>query len=194
MEILDVGCGVSKIKGALGVDFRDLPGVDLHYDLDAFPWPFEKDRFDKICFSHSISHLSDVISVIKECHRILKENGTIEIVAPHYSSDNSFTDPTIKHSFSSRSMAYCVLNSKMSSQYNYVSSISLHQTLAYISFRQAECSWRKKVKINPYKIIGFEFICNKFPRIYEKFFSFIIPATEVHFVLIKIPKEINSTL
>ena len=49
-------------------------------------------------------------------------------------------------------------------------------------------------KINPYKIIGFEFICNKFPRIYEKFFSFIIPATEVHFVLIKIPKEINSTL
>ncbi len=186
-KILDVGCGSKKIEGAIGIDHFFFDGVDKVHDLNIFPWPFKKESFDKIYFCHSISHLKDICLVMQECHRLLKIGGKLEIIAPHFSSDNFFTDPTINFSLGVRSMNYFIRNTSFG--YFYVSeSVNFKLTHSYISFREAKSSWRKKTKFNLHKTFGIEFIVNKFPRLYEKFFSFILPASEVHFILIRIPK------
>lgn len=186
-KILDVGCGSKKIEGATGIDHFFYDGVDKVHNLNNFPWPFMKETFNKIYFCHSISHLKDICLIMEECHRILKIGGTIEIIAPHFSSDNFFTDPTINFSLGIRSMNYFVRNTSFG--YFYVDqSVNFKLIHSYISFREAKSSWRKKTKLNLHKILGIEYVVNKFPRLYEKFFSFIMPASEVHFILSKAHK------
>ena len=181
---LDVGCGRKKIIGTIGVDFIRDEAVDIQWDLNNYPWPFKNNEIDKIYFNHSISHLDNILNVITECHRILKKGGVIEIVAPHYSSDNNFTDPTIKFSLGYRSMNYFI--DDIYWHYKYINENKLFNLISReISFRQAKATFRNKVAFSPYKFIGIEFLANKFPRIYEKFFAFIIPATEIHFIISK---------
>jgi len=184
MKILDVGCGATKISGSLGIDHLNLANVDIIHDLNSFPWPVESNQFDKIIFAHSISHLGDIGRIMEECNRILKIGGLIEIVAPHYSSDNFNTDPTHKIHLGSRSMNYYVNN--VIFKYHYLKSeIKFDLEDVNLSFRECITSWRDEVKFNPYRLIGIECLVNKNKRIYEKFFCWIFPCSEVYYRLIK---------
>jgi len=182
--VLDIGCGISKIPGSIGVDQYELSGVDIVHNLGQFPWPFENNSADHIIFSHSISHLEDISKVLTECNRILKSGGIIEIIAPHFSSDNFNTDPTHKIHLGYRSMNYFVDNTR--SKYRYINQ-DIHFLLinSEMSFRKCFPSWKRKVVFNPFKIIGFEKIINLFPRIYERFFCWIFPVSEIYFKLEK---------
>lgn len=184
-SILDVGCGASKITGAVGIDQLPLAGVDVVHDLNAFPWPFEDGKFDRIVFSHSISHLEDIPRVVAECHRLLKSGGVLEIVAPHYSSDNFNTDPTHRVHMGFRSMHYFVNNVDFG--YRYLPDHCVFELVrSEISFREAPASWRSAGrKLNLFGLIGMEWVVNQFPRVYEKYFCWMIPASEVFFVLRK---------
>jgi predicted SAM-dependent methyltransferase len=183
-NVLDVGCGSSKINGAIGIDQYLLSGVDIVHNLDAVPWPLNSNSFDRIIFSHSISHLSDLSDIFIECHRLLRDNGVIEIVAPHYASDNFNTDPTHKLHLGVRSMFYYCNNVPFG--YKYLpGEISFNLIESGISFREVNTSWRKSVKFNPLKLIGVEWLINKYSRIYERFFCWILPPSEVYFVMKK---------
>ena len=91
---LDVGCGPYKTPGAIGIDWAKLPGVDVVHDLNVFPWPFSNNYFDHIVCNHSLSHLNNFVRTIEEIFRIAKPNSILEILVPHYASDNFNTDPT----------------------------------------------------------------------------------------------------
>ena len=91
---LDVGCGIDKVPGAIGIDRIKLPEVDVVHDLNVFPWPFGDNYFDHIVCKHSLSHLNDLVGTIEEIFRISKPDSILEILAPHYASDNFNTDPT----------------------------------------------------------------------------------------------------
>ena len=184
-KTLDVGCGSSKIKSSLGIDKYPHKNVDICHDLDTYPWPIETSSMEKIFFSHSISHLKDIEKTIAECHRILKANGLIEIVAPHFSSDNFLTDPTHKFPLGYRSMDYFVTNGDLSYKY-YSDDTKLELLSKSISFRECNASWRDVTKFNPARIIGLEKLVNLFPRIYERFFAGILSVSEVSFLLKKI--------
>jgi SAM-dependent methyltransferase len=184
IKVLDVGCGNYKIPGSVGIDHFYLKDVDIIHNLDVFPWPVESEKYDKVIFSHSLSHLKDVSMVMIECFRILKNGGCIEIVAPHFTSDNFNTDPTHKIHLGIRSMDYFIVNTD--GKYRYLpdeTKFILEKKL--ISFREAPASWRKSLKRNIAKTIGLESIVNAYPRIYERFFCWIIPASEVYFILRK---------
>ena len=183
-QVLDVGCGGSKVSGAVGIDRFELTGVDVVHDLNILPWPFEAESFDNIIFSHSISHLNDICKIMLECHRLLKPGGLIEIVAPHFSSDNFHTDPTHTFSMGYRSMYYFVRNVEFG--YTYMDESKLFELVNNtLSFREASTSWRDKPKFNFAKIIGIEFFANKFPRLYERHFVSLFPVSEVYFLLKK---------
>ena len=182
--ILDIGCGENKIVNTIGIDKFDSINVDVVHDLDLLPWPFEDEQFEKLIFSHSISHLEDISAIICECYRILKPGGLIEIVAPHYSSDNFNTDPTHKMSLGLRSMNYFVYNVQF--KYTYIPSHIKFKLLSNkISFRECNTSWRKGLKFNFFEIIGLQWIVNKFPRLYERQICWIFPASEVYFLMKK---------
>lgn len=91
---IDLCCGSKKRAGALGVDVAPGPGIDVVHNLDQAPWPLEKNSADDIVCEHGIEHVRDVIGFMKECHRVLKPGGEVTIVTPHFSSHNSYSDPT----------------------------------------------------------------------------------------------------
>jgi predicted SAM-dependent methyltransferase len=109
MKILDVGCGINKFEKSIGIDNSDNSLADVIHDLNVFPYPFPDDEFDLVYCRDVLEHLDNIMSVMTEIYRILKPAGMLKIVTPHYTSDNSYTDPTHRHHFSVRSFDYFIL-------------------------------------------------------------------------------------
>jgi len=93
-KILDVGCGLHKFPGSVGLDVVPLPTVDVVHDLNVFPYPFEANTFDQIRIIHVIEHLQSVVKTMEEIHRVAKPNALVTIVTPHHSDSSSWQDPT----------------------------------------------------------------------------------------------------
>lgn len=178
---LDVGCGKYKIAGAVGIDRFALPGVDVMHDLDRYPWPFDDNTFDRIVCNHSISHLGDFVRAVEELHRIAKPGATVEIVAPHYAGDNCNTDPTIKTRLGVRSMNYFC--EQYSFKYHYYSAARFFMIKRSVSFRENATDFRASLQLNPFRWVGIETLVNWFPRIYERFFVYWLPVSEVYYKL-----------
>jgi len=96
---LDAGCGSRKPDGWVGLDHRPFPGVDVVFDLNSdAPWPFPNDTFDYIRANHIIEHLDNTLRFFVEVERIARDGATLHIETPHYSSRDSWIDPThVKH-------------------------------------------------------------------------------------------------
>jgi len=105
-RILDVGCGDKKATGAVGIDCRVLDGVDLVHDLDQTPWPLPDSSFDLILCSHVIEHTADIPAFLREVHRVGAPGARVRIETPHFSSLDSWTDPSHRHHLSLRSFNF----------------------------------------------------------------------------------------
>jgi SAM-dependent methyltransferase len=178
--VLDLGCGPYKIKGAIGVDCCPWPDVDVVHDLDSHPWPFSDDAFDRVVCRHVLAHLANVVRAMEELHRIVRPGGLVEIVTPHFSSDNAFTDITSRRLFGYRSMDYFCDNRRSKYRYGHATFQLLE---ARISFRQAAVFEPDERKPNPLRAIGVESLINRFPRFYEHFLAFVLRANELYFRL-----------
>ena len=107
-QILHLGCGLNKKQGAIGVDINKNSQADIIHDLNKFPYPFTSNKFDLIIAEHILEHLDDIPRVMKEIHRLGKNHAKILIISSHFTSVDSFTDPTHKHFFTSRSFDYFI--------------------------------------------------------------------------------------
>ncbi len=79
---LNLGCGDKKMIGYLNVDVCGEP--DLRCDLSQFPWPWADNSVDEVFSSHFLEHVQDYEGTILEMHRILKPNGVIHFLVPHF--------------------------------------------------------------------------------------------------------------
>ena len=97
MKVLAIGSGkIEKRENVVRLDISSETGADVIWDLNVIPYPFNNDVFDTIeCFD-VIEHVDNIPRVMQECSRILKPNGVLQITTPHYSSANSYIDPTHK--------------------------------------------------------------------------------------------------
>jgi SAM-dependent methyltransferase len=93
---LDLACGANKAEGFVGVDICKLPGVDIVFNLEKKPWPFEDDSVEEIVSNHYVEHTPDLILFMEECHRILVPGGKMTLVAPYWTSARCWQDPTHK--------------------------------------------------------------------------------------------------
>lgn len=100
---LDVGCGTRKESGFVGIDRTPFDGVDVVFNIDSpEPWPFKDSTFDLIRAVHIIEHMNDPLHFLSEIHRIGRNGCVLHIVTPHFSSCNSWSDPThVRHYASS---------------------------------------------------------------------------------------------
>ncbi len=118
-KVLHIGCGNSKLPGAIGVDMLKMPAVDVVHDLDVYPWPFEDNSIDGLVAHSVMEHVTNIVSFFDEVSRISKQGARVVIEVPYFRCVDSFTDPTHKHFFTSASLDYFLENKNSLSGYGY---------------------------------------------------------------------------
>ena len=97
---LNIGCGEKILQEYVNLDKFPLHGVDVVHDLEKFPYPFQDNIFERVeCFM-ILEHIDDLAGVMKELHRICKNNALLRIKVPYFSCASNFIDPTHKRLFS----------------------------------------------------------------------------------------------
>lgn len=91
---LDLGCGPNKRENTWGVDRHPYAGVDQVLDLDANRWDLPDSHFDMVHVRHVIEHVADITAFLGEVHRVARDGAVVEVTTPHFSSLDSWKDPT----------------------------------------------------------------------------------------------------
>jgi SAM-dependent methyltransferase len=193
--VLDLGCGRAKEPGAFGVDLDPASGADLIADLDALPLPLPAGRFRRIVCRHVVEHVADIPALFKEIHRLAKPGARIEIVTPHFSNRCSYTDPTHRRHLSvqfidwfaprpdARPATGCLglgLNYLFEHRYDYPTAGDPPR-FAFISQRLSFS--------RIFRLLGIEFLANRYYRFWEFYLAFLLPARDMTFVLEALPGD-----
>lgn len=172
---LNLGTGNQPKEGYTNIDILRLKGVDIIHDLDKFPYPFKDNSIDEIYTEYTLEHLKDIIRTLKELYRICKPNATIEIIVPHFTAHRMFGDLTHHQFFSYTSFDnFCNIGDKRNTSYD--KSLRFGMIEKRIGFYQ-----KGKKGINTKFLLPLEKIFNLIPTVYERFFCFMIPATQLRF-------------
>ncbi len=182
IERLDVGCGTKKREGFAGMDVVSLPGVDVVHDMNEAPWPVQSDSVKEMVFDDVLEHSKEFLVILSEVYRVAQNGCVVKISVPHFSSDNMYTDPTHTVFFSSRSFNY--FDKSLNHKHGfYLKDVNFKIRKSEIHFSEYLKHEGTPSKLNLPKVVGFQFLVNKFPRVYEKLLAWIIPASELYFEL-----------
>lgn len=95
---IDLGCGAKKQPGFIGIDNRQLPGVDIVQDVTQFPWPLPSDCASLVMASHLVEHITrengTFLKFMDEVWRVLKTGGQFMFAMPYAGSSGYYQDPT----------------------------------------------------------------------------------------------------
>ena len=96
MPVFNLACGTDYRSGMINVDRSLTAKADLRCDLCVIPWPIDSNTATGVLLSNFVEHIPpDVFpAFMRELHRIAKDGCRVEIVSPHWSSDNFHADPT----------------------------------------------------------------------------------------------------
>jgi SAM-dependent methyltransferase len=175
MKILDVGCGVNKFPGAIGLDNNPRTAADVIHDLGSTPYPFDDNDFDLVVSRHVIEHVPDVMAFVTELYRISKPGGKIRLVTPHYTNGDWASDPTHRNHLSSFSFNTFLADRQI---FDFYTDVRLRPLRIYVSLA------------NLWRLLGIEFLVNldnyspKFRftrRFWEYYLSYIFRGKELHF-------------
>ena len=94
--LLDVGCGSNKQQGFVGMDKREVKGVDIVHDLEVFPYPLEDNVCLTIVGSHIFEHIKPWLTIdfMNELWRIIRPLGQLALSVPYGWSYGYLQDPT----------------------------------------------------------------------------------------------------
>ena len=170
-RVLDVGCGINKYQGAIGIENNARSRADVLVELDRFPYPFRDSSFDEVRAIHVIEHVADVIRTLEEFHRITRAGGRVILATPHYTDFSSFCDPTHRWHLNSYSLRYF---GERNAGYGYYSGIRFREARVYVKLLAL---WR---------YLGFELLVNRFERFrrfWEYYLCFVIRGKVIDFEL-----------
>lgn|SRR3990167_3084326 len=87
--LLNLGAGYNRLDGFVSVDAWGDP--DIKWDLNQTPYPWADNSVDGIEMWHTLEHLTNWWESVKECARILKPGGYLNIRVPDESSATALT-------------------------------------------------------------------------------------------------------
>ena len=83
MGRLNLGSGFRYLDNFINIDKTDkFFKVDLVLDLELGKLPFEDNSIEQIEATHILEHIFNIISLMNECYRVLKEGGKMHIQVP----------------------------------------------------------------------------------------------------------------
>jgi len=168
---LDVGCGINKHPGAIGIDRNPATDADVICDLDRVPYPFRDSRFDLIRVTHVIEHVANVIATMEELHRLSRPGGRIVVETPHYTDFSSFCDPTHRWHLNSFSFRYFGENN---GGFGYYTRARMREQRVYVKL------------LRLWKWLGFELAVNSSTtarRFWEHYLCFLVRGKAIVFEL-----------
>lgn len=174
-QALDIGCGRTKMPGAVGIDRVPLEGVDIVHDLEELPWPFGDNSFAILYANHCLEHLRDIVATLREIHRVAAPNAMLHVRVPHYASYNFHSDLTHRVAFGYRSFDHFSTNGNIA--YDFYEPFKFEIVRRRIKFLSA------LRRFDPFRLLGIEALANAFPRVYERFFVYWLPPGEIVFQL-----------
>lgn len=171
---MDVGCGLKKYPGAVGIDRLPGTAADIVWDLDQFPWPVESGSFDAVRLIHVIEHVGDVLRTMEEIHRILRPGGRVLVETPHYTDFSSWCDPSHKWHLNTYSFRYF---GDDNAGYGYYSAVRFREVRIRVRLLAL---WR---------YAGFEFLVNHWTRFrlfWEHYLCFVVRGKVMTFEFEKV--------
>lgn len=163
---LNLGCGDQILPGFVNVDQIKKQGI-LNMDLNKLPLKFKTNSANYILISHVLEHLNNPLDMMFEIHRICKPGAIVDVYLPHYSLCATYADLT--HKFPGYS--YLTFGEKYWNKGLYDKFRVIKKKLYFTRYNYA---FLNKI-FNP--------IINIAPIFYERFFSFILPCSQIHFRL-----------
>jgi SAM-dependent methyltransferase len=91
---LNLGCGLRRLPGYYNVDRVALPGVDILADLEAPLTELPDDSVEAIYCRHTLEHVTALMGLLAELHRVTHPDGNLEVIVPHFSNPYAYSDPT----------------------------------------------------------------------------------------------------
>lgn len=175
MRVLNLGCGHARLdfpeageaSEIIGVDISPRSQADILHDLNQVPYPLAADSFDLIIMQDVIEHVENVIAVMGEVYRLLRDGGRVRIRTPHYGSYYAYNDPTHLHFFGA--FAFDVFDAD--------SPNTLYSETRF-RFLKREIHFPKV-----WRITGVAALANRFTKRWEQLFAFIFRAENLYFEL-----------
>lgn len=87
---IDIGCGIAKKKGFLGIDILPLEGIDYLLDVTKDPLPFEDNSVSYVYSSGFLEHIPNPQFILREIVRVCRDGATVEIWLPYLKNNEAF--------------------------------------------------------------------------------------------------------
>ena len=177
LPVLDIGCGLNKYPGSIGVDRNPNARADVIADLDEYPFPFADNSFREVRATHVIEHVGNVVRTMEEFHRLLEPGGCAVIVTPHYTDFSSFCDPTHRWHLNSFSFRFL---SEDHGGYGYYSAARFRETSVHVRL------------LSLWRYLGLELLVNRsrwFRRFWEFYLCYVIRGKVITWRLTAVKNE-----
>jgi SAM-dependent methyltransferase len=123
---LNLGAGTLPERGWVNVDVVALPGIDVVHDLDVFPWPWPDGAADRVRAYDVFEHVWHPLPFMRECWRVLRPGGVLDLHTVHHGSPNYHRDPDHKRASDGQSMDYWVPGTYLKQRYGAVYAQGCH--------------------------------------------------------------------
>jgi predicted SAM-dependent methyltransferase len=101
---LNLGAGRGYMPGFVNIDKSKEAHPDLKLDLEKGKLPYKDNSVDEIVATHFLEHIQNIIPLMNECYRVLKEGKQMIIEVPQ--NDGCWCDPTHVRIFNKLSWRY----------------------------------------------------------------------------------------
>lgn len=120
-KVLNIGAGNDPIVGAVNHDItKHHDYIDVVWDLNNLPWPWEDDSFDLVNARAVLEHLDrDLLTTMNEIWRILKPGGVAVIKLPFWQHEVSWEDPTHRRGYALKTFDYFDPSTKIGKKYDF---------------------------------------------------------------------------
>jgi ubiquinone/menaquinone biosynthesis C-methylase UbiE len=172
---INLGSGSKLLDGYVNVDYYN-PDAEVKHNLDVMPYPFADQSVSHVVMDNSLEHLTDVIAVMKELHRITAPGGEITIIVPYFRSVWAHVDPTHKHCFTVDTLSYFDVDHPYHQRYKFCLNAK---------FRIRERKFNKNIDKSWFRHLVLIW-ANRYPNAYETYFSHFYPMEDLTIVLERI--------
>lgn len=91
---LNIGGGSTKREGYFNIDIVELPEVDIVANLNEPLSLLPDNSVERVYTCHVLEHVSNLLGLMEELHRVCAADAELEIIVPHFSNPLYYSDPT----------------------------------------------------------------------------------------------------